>query len=275
MLEMSMVLITIGILITTIIGGSSMIRSAKLTSARAITSKSIVPNIEGLVAWYETTSIDSLKPSQAYDGAQIDTWYDISPESLILQKNKLTRTASNTVTYQTNGINKIPSVKFDGSSTISTSSFYQGSLSRATIFFVAQPLRDITTTATVVDSGNTNLTSISFLSNGIQIDLGTTSTISVSECCKALTNYAVASYLNGSSSKTYVNNAATMAGGSTVSAGSNSMIGFTVGATSAGSYSFTGLVSEIIIYNRPLKDSERKEVFRYLSNKYKIPVQGL
>lgn len=273
MIEMSVVLIIIGILISGVLNASGMIMAAKMATARSITSKSVVPNIEGLVAWYETTMTDSFKASENYEYAQISAWYDISPASIVMRKNTLTRTASSAATYTNKGINNIASINFTGTGTFSLTNFYQGSLARGTIFLVARPSKLSSTLATVVDSAQNSTTTLSFLSSGINLNSGTPQNISNS--LTTTQSYIVAAYLNSASSKVYINNSATIAGGSTVNIGSSAIQGLMVGNNHSGGYPFAGIISEIIIYDRPLKDIDRKEIFRYLSNKYKIPVQGL
>jgi hypothetical protein len=66
-----------------------------------------------------------------------------------------------------------------------------------------------------------------------------------------------------------------MAGGTMRNPGISTMDGLTIGTDRVGSYPFTGLVSEVIIYNRPLETQERKDVMNYLSQKYGIAVNGI
>ena len=88
-------------------------------------------------------------------------------------------------------------------------------------------------------------------------------------------SYILAAYFNGSDSQAFVNNATTSAGAATVSAGTNQLGGLTIGTKKDGASGFDGLISEIIIYNRPLKLQERKDVMKYLSKKYQILVTGI
>jgi prepilin-type N-terminal cleavage/methylation domain-containing protein len=276
LLEMSVVLIVVGILMTGIIKGSALMRSSGLDSARLFTKNSPVPNIEGLVAWYETAAADSFKVSEAYDGAQTTTWYDLSPSSIILQKNALTRTASSALTYKSVGINNIPSLNFSGSSNITLSNFYQGASAHSTIFLVFRPTTSISLTLLdSISSGST--TSIGITSTAVALNAGSavsTDTVTNSASFALNNNYIVAAYLNDSSSKAYVNNTKTPAGNGTISAGTNSLTGLTLGSNKSGGNNFTGLISEVIIYNRPLQSSDRNDVFKYLANKYKIQVAG-
>ena len=84
-----------------------------------------------------------------------------------------------------------------------------------------------------------------------------------------------AAYLNGSVSQAFSNDTIESAGSGTISAGTNPLSGLTIGTTKSGATEFSGTISEIIIYDRPLKSDERSDVFDYLSMKYRIPVVGL
>ncbi len=279
LIEISVVLIVIGILAAGIVGANSLIKSSRLATARSLTTSSTVPSIEGLVAWYETSLTDSLKSSESFNGSQISTWYDNNPASIVLRKNTLSRSASSSVTYQQDGINNIPSLKFDGSGNLTLSNFYQGTLASATLFFVIQPTAIDTTTAKILSdsSSSGSVAAVGIKSASIHLNFGSAAnTATGSNSANVVTdqNYIVVAYAIQSASKAYLNNSKDMAGNSVINAGSNSLKGLTVGTDRNGSYQFSGLISEIIIYNRPLKDSERKDVLRYLSNKYKIAVSG-
>lgn len=280
LLEISVVLMVIAVLTAGVTQGVGLINSARLANARSITSKSAVPNIPGLVAWYETSLKESLKNGENVDGTQITTWHDVSPNSIAAKKNKLTKTAGNDALYRLAGINKVPSILFNGSGKVTISAFYQGDVTQATVFLVFQPNFSPSSTQVIpFDSYNgQNRFSIGIKNNAVRLDNGTgadTGTGSNPASFSSGSAYAVAAYINGSSSGAYVNNATTLAGAANIDSGSNSLNGVSIGADKNGSSGFTGFISEIIIYNRPLKLQERKDVMSYLSKKYKISVSGI
>ncbi|MDX2082392.1 MAG: LamG-like jellyroll fold domain-containing protein [Rickettsiales bacterium] len=279
LIELAIVILIIGILIAGVISGSGVVKSARINSARSFTAKSVVPTINGLTAWYEASLDDSFIKSEAYNSGQISTWYDISPSSRIAKRNSLTRSASAQVLYQISGINKIPSVSFisGANASFNLSSFYQGSLTQSTIFIVFRPTNSVTL-ATISDSNSTSSTSIALNSNNITLNAGisaSTSTASNPANISLNNNYIMAVYFSGSSSKAYLNNATTSAGNSTIDAGTNSLNGLTIGSQYNSTNPYNGLISEIIIYNRALQIQERRDVFKYLSYKYKISVTGI
>ncbi len=280
LLEMAAVILIIGLITVGIINGVSLLYSSRLNTARTLTANARLNDIEGLVAWYETTMIDSFKKEEVTDDAQISAWQDISASSIAGQKNRMTRTASSGVALQTKGINWLPSVRFGSSAYITLSSFYQGTSTRNTIFMVMRPTSAISTTAVVLldsfSSGSTCL--IGIRSTGIYLNAGSavyTGTSTNAASFVNNNNYIIAAYINDTASAAYSNNATTSAGSANIAPGTNQLSGLTIGATKAGSTPFTGLISEIIIYNRILQQHERKAVMSYLSKKYNITVTGI
>ena len=64
---------------------------------------------------------------------------------------------------------------------------------------------------------------------------------------------------------------------SSVTTSTTGIIGFNglaVGTNRNGANNFTGLISEIIIYDRLLTSDERRLIMSYLAKKYKIRVEG-
>ena len=277
LLELSVSLVVVSLLMAMVSQGIKIIASSRLTTARSLTSKSPVPNISGLIAWYETSSVDSFKTNEAFDGKQISAWYDISPNSIPAKKNALTRAASAAVTYESDGINKIPSLLFNGTNKIELANFYQGSTSQNTIFIVANP--STVTTTTILDSSSSGSTSsIGQNSNSFSMNLGSlvsTGTVTNPIVNLAKVSYIAAVYFNGSNSKVYFNSSSIIAGGSTINPGTTPLTGVSIGANRSNVSNYSGLISEIIIYNRPLQNQERKDVMGYLSKKYGILVTGL
>jgi Tfp pilus assembly protein PilE len=267
LLELSIILAIIAILSAGIMQSSSMIKASRLANARAFTVNSPAAKIEGLIAWYETSLQYSFKAGENIDAAQITEWHDINPESVAADRNKLTKSASSGVVYVDDGINKIPSLQFDGSSKISLTKFFQGSLKQSTIFIVAEPMT-ISGTIVILDSDTTNSTNAVGLKT-TAINLNASSSVNFSNTISPGDTYIVAAYFNGSASSASLNSQ-TMA--STQNAGTNELAGVTIGTNKSGGSGIYGLISEVIIFNRPLKIQERIEILTYLSKKYKITI---
>ena len=273
LLETSISIVVIAIILAIISQSGKIMASARLTIARSITAKSPVPSISGLVAWYETSSFDSFKNDEAIDKAEINEWRDISPDSLESKKNTLTKTNDAVVKYKLDGIGKLPSVYFVGNGNLNLNRFYQGNTTQNTIFVVAKPLS--TNPGAVIDSACGFGISRITLSGGtsVQVLLQGMMLASFPNSLSGPTDRVIVNYFNNDKSRIYLNNAATPATNNS-SIGSIGLNGLQVGGDCINTY-FNGLISEVIIYNRPLKDNERKEVMRYLSKKYGIAVTGI
>ena len=277
LLELAVVLMLIGIIVGGVMQGANLITSSRLASARSLTSKAPIGNISGLVAWYESSSKNSFLATQAIDSASISEWSDISPSSIINKKNKLTKTPNTNVTFGIASINKIPALNFKNNEKISLNNFYQGSLNRATICVVFRPnFTPSSNPAVLVDSYfNQNQFSLAIKNNAINLNAGidvNTSTASNSANFINGRDYVICGIFNNSQSGAYVNNALILAGGGNISAGTNVMNGLTIGSDRNGSNAFNGLISEVIIFNRPLKLQERRDVMIYLAKKYRINI---
>jgi hypothetical protein len=245
-----------------------MIKASRLANARAFTVNSPAAKIEGLIAWYETSLQSSFKAGENIDAAQITEWHDINPESVAADRNKLTRSASSGVVYVDDGINKIPSLQFNvGNSKISLANFFQGSLKQSTIFIVAKPIGNFWN-AGIFDSDTTHSTNFVGLKT-TAINLNAGSSVDFSNTISPGNSYIITAYFNGSASTASLNSQ-TMA--STQNAGTNELAGVTIGTNKSGGSGIYGLISEVIIFNRPLKIQERIEILTYLSKKYKITI---
>ncbi|MBP7709446.1 MAG: prepilin-type N-terminal cleavage/methylation domain-containing protein [Rickettsiales bacterium] len=278
LLELSIVVIIIGVLISGVAAGFGMIRASKISNTRLFTSKSPVIETSGLVAWYETSLKESLDGNQATDGAQITNWYDLNPGSNsgvagATKKNKL-ESVSPGATFISDGINGTPSISFASNARFTLSAFYQGTSSQNTIFLVLRPLSTLSATAQVVlDSISTAYTTSIGLENAaINLNTGT-GVDSAATTLSSGTDYVISAYFNNASSQAFVNSASTALAAENT--GTNQLTGLTIGTNKGGTAGFTGLISEVIIFNRVLKSQERKDIMNYLSKKYKISVAGL
>ena len=129
LIELSIVVLIIGIIIAGITKSSQVLDLYKLSSARTQTQSSPVNSIKNLLVWYEATSENSFIEKETDDFASltaaditlgkgiISTWFDIS--STAGAKDNLTQTTSTArPQYLSNCINDLPCVNFDGTDDI-------------------------------------------------------------------------------------------------------------------------------------------------------------
>lgn len=129
LIELSIVILIIGILVTGITQSSRLVNQMKISTARNLTRSSGVEN-RNLMFWWETTLEESFIAQEASDGNEITQWNDIDPlsnEKLNGYKGQRTNGSAfnydpsgNPITrgpiYIANGINNLPTLRFPGTS---------------------------------------------------------------------------------------------------------------------------------------------------------------
>jgi prepilin-type N-terminal cleavage/methylation domain-containing protein len=274
LLELSVVVVVIGILIVGVMQGANLVNSARLANARSLTARSPVPGIAGLMAWYETSLRDSFNVDEAVSNGLVSVWYDSNPDSVPQKKNRLTRVANADVLFKPEGINKLPALSFNGSGSFNLANFAQGGSAQYTVFLVFKPSAF---GSTIFDSDSANANSISLSADVVTLNVnGSSEGTDTSSLFTVSSDYIAAIYFNNASSGVYINDFQNLAGDANLtSIGASQLYGLSIGLDKDGANGFNGLISEVIIYNRPLKPDERKDVMSYLSKKYQITVNGL
>ena len=115
LIELSFVILIIGVLIAAIVLGKNLISRSKISNAQTLAQSSSVLSIPELRMWIETSLDRSFKPNEMVDGGSITTWNDINP---IASKVSVSSVGSgpNRPTYSTvHTINSIPGVWFQNS----------------------------------------------------------------------------------------------------------------------------------------------------------------
>ena len=113
LIEISVVIVIIGILIAGISSGIDLFYDFKLSTARSLTKSAPVPRIEGLFTWIETTSPESYT-TPPKDGALIDLIKDLSFK---MDKANFVQTGVDGLkpVYKQGNLNNLPALYFDGS----------------------------------------------------------------------------------------------------------------------------------------------------------------
>lgn len=83
LVELSIVILIIGVLIAAAGQGIDLLQDARLTAARMLTQSSRVASLKGLSLWLETTSENSFSAAEAVDGSVVTSWNDINPQARI------------------------------------------------------------------------------------------------------------------------------------------------------------------------------------------------
>jgi prepilin-type N-terminal cleavage/methylation domain-containing protein len=299
LVEISIVILIIGLLIAGISKASDMIFDAELKSGRSLTKGAKVGRMANLALWLETTSAESILDNERFKDTTVTMWRDINPQSTSKFIFKISGTGA--PKYIEEGQNNMPAIRFpnaadlllpyssEASTTVlpypSTQIFSSGAY--ATIFVVLKPAATVTNlisfceytaaaTPHVCSVGkeiSLGLNSEGKLTFGFMNAAATTSTLT-STNAYASRNLIIVSAIKDTGStanqKLFVNGAdkfphATPNTYATTNAFSGT---FRVGGTASSGVE----IYEIIVFSSNLSDADRYSVESYLGKKYSIPV---
>lgn len=298
LVEISIVVLIIGLLIAGISKASDMIADSQLKGARSLTKGSKTGRIPGLLLWLETTTTDALKDSERFGGTSISTWSDISPPNLpkiIFRQSGATSTAKYN---EGSGGSKLPYISFTAATdylypfepsktTYGSSDLYLTKSTQAfpsselTIFAVAQPVANFSLFSFCPN--NTGLlTENCTTGTNITLRFGTAS----SSLIKLEYNGAASGPLLSSTGyKTgdgpFIYSIVSQVGKATIFTNSGNKNTSATGTHPTfltsydGSYRIgggatLGNIYELIVYSSVLSDSNRQKVEDYLASKHKI-----
>ena len=307
LIELSIVILIIGILIAGVTQGSRILSQAKLNNARTLTKSSPVSSIKNLALWVESTSEESFSDDNTEDGQEILTWYDLNPQTSA--KNDFTGTTGTAPLYKTNIINGLPAAYFAVADEFMSSSTFQNIVTNAsTVFMVVKTsIYDLPTAPVAIISKRASTATLS--SPNIQVSFnggavgqawqycdGAGASADDSTCNEVSANDDVAVGTPYVVSMVYV--AGTADGGSTTTStgihffqngaaagtsatdevtngnpditGTGELFLGQHGATDGTAAFFTGYIGELIIYDRNLKKEERQAVEAYLGKKWGV-----
>jgi prepilin-type N-terminal cleavage/methylation domain-containing protein len=125
LIELSIVILIIGILVTGITQSSRLVRQMKISTAQSLTRSSPVPN-RNLMFWWETSLEESFLSGEASEGNEITQWNDSNPlTTMKIHGYRGQKTTVNTFNYDfsgfssargpsyvADGINSLPSLRF-------------------------------------------------------------------------------------------------------------------------------------------------------------------
>lgn len=281
LIELSIVILIIGILIAGITQSSRLIAQMRLSTARNLTQSAPMASIRNMIAWYETTSEKSFLDSESEDGLPISSWNDITPTS-ITKFNLSQSTPSSKPTYSANSINNLPTLKFDGGDYLEIA--YNSDLNPKTFtIFAISKITSLPDFGAIISSRS--LTSVTngyilyanpasdfecWTGNGVaNWGTNTPSTLNLNQ------NYLISITFNSSGvMKTYSDG--NFVGTRTetnflVNSDRNTRVG--AGRNeSTPTYFLNGYIGEIILFERSLKDEERKSIEKYLGQKWGIKI---
>lgn len=292
LVELSMVILVIGILIAGVSQGIDLYQDSRLATARALTQNSRVGRIPDLVSWYETTnenvfsegttSFKNIEKVQA--DQKINRWKDSNPNS-IFKYDAVQTVEANQPKIIFDKDTSLPIVRFDGNPRflgLPDGTVPYGN-SEYTVIFISKYDPSCSDRCGVLGSGNygTNNQTNAFrytissaknvynywwfidIVSPINLISPNKFQIFVFDYNKATRNI----YINGTNVKS-------LSSSGRDSSKSNNTMGLTCSTSSCsgGPEYLIGSIAELIIYDRALLNVERKDIEKYLSKKWAIKI---
>jgi prepilin-type N-terminal cleavage/methylation domain-containing protein len=275
LIELSIVILVIGVLIAGVISGSKLIDKSRLKVAQNLTRNSPVAGIEDLMVWYETSLDESLE--EDLDAANsnitlVTTWYDSNPQTT----SKLN--ATNTISppyyayffpkFVESDIRGIPVVNFKSGNDYIKFNVNDLIGSDLTMFIVSK--NNNSSNDAVFLSSPSLVFAVGFITN-FRVLFNSNSV--VSKDLSAIVNighyliHTVQRNHNSSNNVNYWVNGGNDADDTRTATG----VGINDSEMRIGAAGDVN-IAEIIIFNRDLKSKERQSVESYLSQKYGIEI---
>jgi len=288
LIELSIVILVIGILVVGITKGSRIINSSRLASAQSLTKASPVNSNNNVVLWLETTSEASFSAEEAADQSTVTNWFDIKGSAITDPFNVTQTDVSKKPHYITNSTNGLPTLRFDGGDTLEKTNVAGSTLSKAgnqvTIFVVQKYYTPAHKSSAIFWQSSTNINRINLHSvwqdGKIQFDFGgiTTGRIQFQTSLSTFanrTNIITAFRRPNDTGGIRINGIEYISSSTFANILDTSPIKtFYVASMGSSNYQNSD-INEIIIFRTALKDSEIQEIEQYLSVKWGVALKGL
>jgi prepilin-type N-terminal cleavage/methylation domain-containing protein len=290
LIEISMVILIVGILISGISKSIDLYEDFILQNARKITKNSIVPRIEGLGLWLETTLDESFNSDfKRQDGSNFLPW-----KSNALSGFRIPISNGGPAFYYNKKINFLPSVS------VTNGGYFRGYITSDNITSESLVSNDGVTIFTVfvcyvgnypgtcgtmfaVESpDSTYRYGISHMWGNLSFWIGNSSnlnSIDYGYVDKNMSNpHIFGARANTSKAILSIDGSRVATSDVLQSMTPSNKVYVKIGYSTGGSWSYRfmqGAVGEIIIYGRPLTNKEFRSVEEYLSKKWRIPLNNI
>lgn len=281
LIELSIVLVVIGVLSTAIAISGHLIDKSEVLKARNLTKNAPVESVKNLSLWFDSTTEDVFNDGGIIeDGLNISSWNGVSTSSSL---QAVQATSGSQPSYVKNGINGLPSVLFDeaNSEYIELSKVISGG--KFTLVFVSQTF-DSNASGAILSFSNTSDVTDSAIGGARIFDYngffrvtrgnagGSSSMLKYHNAVNVghisilnLDNGVLSYYLDGSNTPTVSTNSAI------IEDFNFERVLFGAGWSSSSVTSFFGgYIGEVIIYRNTLTTSERDYIEEYLSKKWGV-----
>ncbi len=282
LIEISIVILIVGILISGVSLGVDLYQDFKVTTAKSLTQNSRVSRINGLVLWLESSQKSSFEPDNITNGTAITKWKNIAPN---LNPNDRARfdavktdiSVSGPI-YRENAINSLAGLEFVNSENrcLQVASGFDGLGIDSTVFLVVGTLNSWLPSQYYVllsrwpdGNGTSNLAWYEIRGYNSLFSIGnngyTGFNFSIEPSKRNLFNLVI----NRSSNIRFFLNKKILGTTPNTWTGSHSNTSLFIGCKGGWASLFPNAnFSEIIIYDRALSENERIDVENYLTQKW-------
>ena len=270
LLEVSIVIMIIGVLIVGVVGSRHLVKKARISAAIAMTRSSPISSILNNKIWLESSLAEVSIGEDLSTGDLIDSWQDNFSNQNIIEV-----TSVGTGPAYSNSINSIQAVKFDSDSSSNHLKINNASFLNSTDYtiFIVEKRMDTNGVGGNYLLGESGSFALGYES-GVSIiqTHGEASSTDNQTSIETLANYSnkpriiTATHSSTDGNKIYINT--TLANEDETSNAITHLSGIT--ELKIGN-DYNGEIGEIVIFDRDLKTSERNVIENYLSDKWDAP----
>lgn len=277
LVELSMVILIVGLIIAAISESSRLISMFRLSNARSLTQSSPINAISDLAIWLETSTKNVFDNKNPNNGTTIALWSDANPQKT-MQNDFTQSTASMKPTYLLNGINYIPALHFEGScpnlrkNNVMTSDLFENNGGSFTGFAVAN-IHNYSGGGLFRFSSSASQMSFG-LSNGVALFNHPSATDSLLGSKNIVNIPVILTFIADSTTKTIRINGSVDASQSQNGGVSDATSIILIGAMqdSGSCLALNMELGELAIFNRALTAKEISDIEKYLSKKWLITI---
>jgi len=287
LVELSIVILVVGILLAAITKGKDLYSDMQLKTAQSVTSSSLINSMKSVSLWLDTTTISNIRDANKiqldFDN-NVHFWRDNKVSSLAtlieLQANSTANTDATKPLLIRNGLGGLPSIQFDGNNYFTLNNATKSPLTdnddTYSIAIVMKSNHLQAASGTPISIGaTTNHFAFNITSNtAAEISQGTGNTQTFTHDSLRKNIYIFVVNNNNANNVKIYNNSDTSTDIATTTPSSSSLIQgrINVAANLSDTPGYNGQISEIIVFNNELSQKEVEEINDYFKQKYNIPI---
>jgi len=287
LVELSIVILVVGILLAAITKGKDLYSDMQLKTAQSVTSSSLINSLKSVSLWLDTTTISNIRDA---DKNQLDFdnnvhyWRDNKVSSLAtlieLQANSTANTDATKPLLVRNGLGGLPSIQFDGANYFTLNNATKSPLTdnddtySIAIVMKSNHLQAASGTPIAIGAAANHFAFNITNNTGAEISQGTGNTRTFTHDSLRKNIYIFVVNNNNANNVKIYNNSDTSTDIATTTPSSSSIIQekINIAANISDTPGYNGQISEVIVFNNELSQKEVEEINDYFKQKYNIPI---